>query len=40
MQLLVREEIALAQAEMTAKVQKLIRGLVAGAIAGSSRCSG
>jgi uncharacterized membrane protein YqjE len=33
MQLLVREEIALAQAEMTAKVQKLIRGLVAGAIA-------
>ena len=34
MQLLVREEIALAQAEMTAKVQKLIRGIVAGAIAG------
>jgi len=33
MQLLVREEIALAQAEMTAKVQKLICGLVAGAIA-------
>jgi len=33
MQLLVREEIALAQAEMTAKVQKLIRGIVAGAIA-------
>ena len=32
-ELLVREEIALAQAEMTAKVQKLIRGLVAGAIA-------
>jgi uncharacterized membrane protein YqjE len=34
MQLLVREEIALAQAEMTAKAQKLIRGVVAGAIAG------
>jgi uncharacterized membrane protein YqjE len=34
MQLLVREEIALAQAEMTAKAQKLIRGIVAGAIAG------
>jgi uncharacterized membrane protein YqjE len=33
MQLLVREEIALAQAEMTAKIQKLIRGIVAGAIA-------
>ena len=33
LQLLVREEIALAQAEMTAKVQKLIRGIVAGAIA-------
>ena len=32
-QLLVREEIALAQAEMTAKVQKLIRGIVSGAIA-------
>ena len=34
LQLLVREEIALAQAEMTEKVQKLIRGIVAGAIAG------
>ena len=33
LQLLVREEIALAQAEMTAKVQKLIRGIVSGAIA-------
>jgi H+/Cl- antiporter ClcA len=33
-QLLVREEIALAQAEMSAKLQKLIRGIVAGAIAG------
>ena len=33
-QLLVREEIALAQAEMMEKVQKLIRGIVAGAIAG------
>jgi uncharacterized membrane protein YqjE len=33
LQLLVREEIALAQAEMTAKAQKLIRGIVAGAIA-------
>jgi H+/Cl- antiporter ClcA len=32
--LLVREEIALAQAEMTQKLQKLIRGIVAGAIAG------
>jgi len=32
-QLLVREEIALAQAEMMEKVQKLIRGIVAGAIA-------
>ena len=32
-QLLVREEIALAQAEMTAKLQKLIRGIVAGAVA-------
>jgi uncharacterized membrane protein YqjE len=31
--LLVREEIALAQAEMTQKIQKLIRGIVAGAIA-------
>jgi uncharacterized membrane protein YqjE len=34
MQLLVREEIALAQAEMTQKIQKLIRGIAAGAIAG------
>jgi uncharacterized membrane protein YqjE len=34
LQLLVREEIALAQAEMMEKVQKLIRGLVAGAVAG------
>src|SRR3954451_16257540 len=33
MQLLVREEIALAQAEMTAKVRKLISGIVAGAVA-------
>ena len=33
-QLLVREEIALAKAEMTAKVSKLIRGIVAGAVAG------
>ena len=33
-QLLVREEIALAKAEMTEKVTKLIRGIVAGAIAG------
>jgi H+/Cl- antiporter ClcA len=33
-QLLVREEIALAQAEMTLKLQKLMRGIVAGAIAG------
>jgi uncharacterized membrane protein YqjE len=33
-QLLVREEIALAQAEMMEKVQKLIRGIVAGAVAG------
>ena len=32
-QLLVREEIALAQAEMMEKVQKLIRGIVAGAVA-------
>jgi len=32
-QLLVREEIALAQAEMTLKLQKLLRGIVAGAIA-------
>ena len=33
-QLLVREEIALAQAEMTEKISKLIRGIVAGAVAG------
>ena len=33
-QLLVREEIALAQAEMTQKVNKLVRGIVAGALAG------
>ena len=33
-QLLVREEIALAKAELTEKVSKLIRGIVAGAIAG------
>jgi uncharacterized membrane protein YqjE len=33
-QLLVREEIALAQAEMTEKITKLIRGIVAGAVAG------
>ena len=33
-QFLVREEIALAQAEMSEKVQKLLRGLVAGAVAG------
>ena len=32
-QLLVREEIALAQAEMTQKVSKLVRGIVAGAVA-------
>jgi uncharacterized membrane protein YqjE len=32
-QLLVREELALAQAEMMEKVRKLIRGIVAGAIA-------
>jgi uncharacterized membrane protein YqjE len=32
-QLLVREEIALAQAEITEKVSKLIRGIVAGALA-------
>jgi uncharacterized membrane protein YqjE len=32
-QLLVREEIALAKAEVTEKVSKLVRGLVAGAIA-------
>ncbi len=33
LQLLVREEIALAQAEMTEKLNKLVRGLVAGALA-------
>lgn len=33
LQLLVREEIALAQAEITQKVSKLIRGIVAGALA-------
>jgi uncharacterized membrane protein YqjE len=33
-QLLVREEIALAKAELTEKVSKLIRGIAAGAIAG------
>ena len=33
-QLLVREEISLAKAELTEKVSKLIRGIVAGAIAG------
>jgi len=33
-QFLVREEIALAQAEMTVKLQKLLRGIVAGAVAG------
>jgi len=33
-QLLVREELALAQAEMTQKVNKLIRGIVAGVLAG------
>ena len=32
-QLLVREEMALAKAELTEKVSKLIRGIVAGAIA-------
>ena len=32
--LLVREEIALAQAEMTEKIGKLIRGIAAGAVAG------
>lgn len=32
-QLLVREEIALAKAEMTEKVSRLIRGIVAGAVA-------
>jgi uncharacterized membrane protein YqjE len=33
-QLLIREEIALAKAELTEKVSKLIRGIVAGAVAG------
>ena len=33
-QLLVREEIELAKAEMTTKVNKLVRGAVAGAVAG------
>ena len=33
-QLLVREEIALAQAEMTEKVTKLLRGVAAGVVAG------
>ena len=33
-QLLVREEIALAQAEMTQKLSRLLRGVVAGAVAG------
>ena len=33
-QLLVREEVALAKAELTEKASKLIRGIVAGAIAG------
>ena len=33
-QLLVREEIELAKAEMQAKVSKLVKGLVAGAVAG------
>ncbi len=32
--LLVREEIALAQAEMTEKISKLIRGIAAGVVAG------
>jgi uncharacterized membrane protein YqjE len=32
-QLLVREEIALAKAELTEKISKLVRGIVAGAIA-------
>jgi uncharacterized membrane protein YqjE len=34
LQLLVREEIALAQAEMTQKLSRLLRGVVAGAVAG------
>ena len=33
-QLLIREEIALAKAELTAKLTKLIRGIVAGTVAG------
>ena len=33
-QLLIREEIALAKAELTEKVSKLIRGIVAGTVAG------
>jgi uncharacterized membrane protein YqjE len=33
-QLLIREEIALAKAELTEKLTKLIRGIVAGAVAG------
>jgi uncharacterized membrane protein YqjE len=33
-QLLVREEIALAKAELTEKISRLIRGIVAGAVAG------
>jgi uncharacterized membrane protein YqjE len=33
-QLLVREEIALAKAELTEKISKLIRGIVAGTVAG------
>jgi uncharacterized membrane protein YqjE len=33
-QLLVREEIALAKAELTEKISKLVRGIVAGAVAG------
>ena len=37
---LIRSEIRLAQAEMTEKVQKLIRGLVAGSIAGISALFG
>ena len=38
--LLVREEIALAQAEMTEKITKLIRGIAAGAIAGMFALAG
>ncbi len=33
-QLLVREEIALAKAEMTAKISKLVKGIVVGIVAG------